>query len=110
MEFLLAAAIGVIISGGFIMLWFNLSKSSAMTTSHAEARDFARDGIARLSREIRDAEALGGREAVLEATSSSVAFTTTFNRPGAEIDATKPRLVRYWYDPTAAPGRPATSA
>jgi len=101
MELLIAAAIGVIISGVLIMIWMTVSRSSAMTASHAEARDFARDGISRLSREIRDAEALPGLVAVLEAGPSCVVVTTTFNREGAEVDTTKPRVVRYWYDPTA---------
>ena len=101
MELLIVCVIGSIITGGLITLWFNISRSSAMTVSHAEARDFARDGIARLSREIRDVEALPGEQAVLEAEPNSIAFSTTFNREGNEADATKPRLVRYWYDENA---------
>lgn len=101
MELLIVLVIGSIISGGLIMLWFNINRSSAMTASHAEARDFARDGIARLAREIRDVEALPGAQAVQKATPSSIVFTTTFNRAGNELDATKPRLVRYWYDASA---------
>jgi hypothetical protein len=101
MELLIVIVIGSIVTGGIIMLWFNISRSSAMTTSHAEARDFARDGIARLSREIRDAEALPGKQAVQEAKANSIAFTTTFNVSGNEFDTTKPRLVRYVYDDVA---------
>ncbi len=100
MEFLIAAVIGVIISGVLIMMWINIGRSSAMTVSHAEARDFARSGIARLSREVRDAEALPGYVAVLEAGPTSIVVTTTFNRSGADVETTKPRVVRYWYDPT----------
>lgn len=96
MELLIVCVIGSIVTGSMIMLWFNINKSSAMTTSHAEARDHARDGIARLSREIRDAEALPPSEtAVIEAQPTSIAFTTTFNEAGNELDSTTPRLVRY---------------
>ena len=94
----IVCVIGSIVTAAIIMISFDISRSAAMTVSHAEARDFARDGIARLSREIRDAEALPGQEAVLEAEANSIAFTTTFNREGNEVDSTKPRLVRYWYD------------
>jgi len=94
MELLIVCVIGSILTGGMIMLWFNINKSSAITTSHAEARDFARDGIARLTREVRDAEVLS-KVAIIEASPSSIAFTTTFNKPGNEIYETKPRLVRY---------------
>lgn len=104
MELLIVCVIGSIITGGLIMLWFNINRSSAMTASHAEARDFARDGIARLSREIRDAEALPGEQAVQEAEPLSIAFTTTFNVAGNEVDTTAPRLVRYWCD-GLLPGR-----
>ena len=95
MELLIVCVMGSIVTGGMIMLWFNINKSSAMTTSQAEARDFARDGIARLSREVRDAEALPSEEAVLEAGPTSIAFTTTFNKAGNEVDSAAPRLVRY---------------
>jgi len=98
MELLIVCVIGSIVTGGLIMLWFNITRSAAMTTSHAEARDFARDGIARLSREIRDAEALPGEQAIVQATAFSISFTTTFNKAGSEIDTTLPRLVRYRYD------------
>jgi len=95
MELLIVCVIGSIVTGGMIMLWFNINKSSAMTASQAKARDFARSGIARLSREIRDAEALPSEEAVVEAAPNSIAFTTTFNDPDNEVDTTAPRLVRY---------------
>ena len=88
----------VIVTGGLIMIWFNINKSSAMTVSHAEARDIARDGIARLSREIRDVEALAGNEAVQVAEENVIVITTTFNREGNEVETTKPRLVRYRYE------------
>lgn len=98
MELLVVCVIGVVVTGGLILMWFNISRSSAMTVSHAEARDFARDGIARLSREIRDVEALAGEQAVQEADGFSIAFTTTFNTEGNESDLTTPRLVRYRYE------------
>lgn len=101
MELLIVIVIGSIVTGGILMIWFSISRSSAMTTSHAEARDFARDGIARLSREIRDAEAVPGKQAVQQARPNSIAFTTTFNVTGSEFDTTKPRLVRYVYDDVA---------
>lgn len=101
MELLIVCIIGSVVTGGIIMLWFNINQSSAITTSHAEARDFARDGVARLSREIRDAEALPSNVAVQQAGPFSITFTTTFNKLGNDVDTTKPRLVRYWYDKTA---------
>lgn len=99
-EILVVMIIGVILTGAMIMLWVNITRSGAVTTSHAEARDIARSGVARLSREIRDVEALPGAQAIQEAGPFSIAFYTTFNRVGAEVESTKPRLVRYSYNQT----------
>ncbi len=95
MELLVVCVIGSIVAGAMITTWFGLTRSSAITTSHAQTRDFARDGVARLVREIRDAEALPGQAAVVDAQPTSLAFTTTFNQEGNEVDSTLPRLVRY---------------
>lgn len=97
MELLIVCIIGSIVTGGMIFLWFNINRSSAMTVSHAETRDFARDGIARLSREIRDAEAAPETQAIQEATANDLSFYTTFNQAGNEISKTTPRLVHYRY-------------
>jgi len=98
MELLVVVAIGSVITGMVLMVWFGLNRSSAMTTSSSQARDFARDGIARLGREIRDAEPLPGHEAIQQADAWSITFTTSFNEVGNDLATTAPRLVRYWYD------------
>jgi Tfp pilus assembly protein PilW len=95
MELLVVCLVGSIVTCAMITTWFSLNRSSAMTTSHAQTRDFARDGVARLVREVRDAEALPSQAAVVEAQPTSIAFTTTFNQAGNEVDSISPRLVRY---------------
>ena len=59
-ELLIVIIIGSVISGALLMTWFSLNDSYSFTTRSSEAQDFARDTVARMGREIRDAEGEGG--------------------------------------------------
>ena len=97
-ELLVAMVIGSIVSGLLVLGWISLSQAYSHTTSSSQSRDDARQAVARLSREIRDAEATGGLSAVTSASNSTlIEFTTTFNIEGNTGPSPTPVLTRYEY-------------
>jgi hypothetical protein len=97
-EVLVAAAIGVVLTGMLVLIWIALSDSWTVTARGSESRDFARDAVARLSREVRDAEPkIGAQDAFLLAEPFKIQFTTTFNIAGNESSSTTPVLTEYEY-------------
>lgn len=97
-EVLVVVAIGSVITGAILLSWFALGRSYALTTSSSEAREFARDAVARLARELRDAEPDGVSPALRVVTNDEVIFTTTFNDKDNELVGSQPALTRYWYE------------
>jgi len=98
MELLVVMAIGSIVSGLLVLTWISLTQAYSHTTRSSESRDDARQAVARLSREIRDAEATGGLSAVTSASNSTlIEFTTTFNIEGNTSPSPTPVLTRYEY-------------
>ena len=105
MELLVVMAIGSIVSGLLVLTWISLTQAYSHTTSSSESRDDARQAVARLSREIRDAEATGGVSAVTSnSTSTLIEFTTTFNIEGNTDPSPTPVLTRYEYRIDAVTG------
>ena len=99
-EVLIAASVGVIITGMLIAVWIALTGSWTVTARGSEARDFARDSVARMSREIRDMEpAVGEPSAISMAEADCIRFTTTFNVSGNQSVSTTPVLTEYKYEP-----------
>jgi len=96
-EVLVVVVIGAIISGAILLTWFSLSDSYSFTTRSSEAQDFARDAVARMGRELRDAEPRGGNLAIVYADNDEISFTTTFNERGNESRQVEPVLTRYYY-------------
>ena len=96
-ELLVAMVIGSIVSGLLVLGWISLSQAYSHTTSSSESRDDARQAVARLSREIRDAEATGGLSAVTSASDRIIEFTTTFNIEGNTGPSPTPVLTQYEY-------------
>ena len=103
-ELLVVIAIGSVISGALLITWFSLNDSYSFTTRNSEAQGFARDAVARLGRELRDAEPKGGALAITHAYSDEIEFTTTFNEQGNESRQVEPVLTRYYYERDEARG------
>lgn len=97
-ELLVVVAIGSVVTGAVLLTWFSLSRSYSMTTSGAQSRELARDAVARLARELRDAEPKGTYPALRSVGTDEIVFTTTFNEPGNELVNSEPVLTRYWYE------------
>lgn len=103
-EVLVAATIGVVITGMLIAVWISLSSSWTATARGAEARDFARDAVARMSRELRDMEPrVGQATAIIDAEPFRVRFTTTFNLSGNANASVTPVLTEYSYEQVTKP-------
>jgi prepilin-type N-terminal cleavage/methylation domain-containing protein len=87
-ELLVAMAIMGVISTMLLLTWFALSNSYSYSINSANARDDGRQALARLQREIRDAQkptiAAGtASDAILtRARPYTIAFFTTFNEVG----------------------------
>jgi prepilin-type N-terminal cleavage/methylation domain-containing protein len=114
-ELLVAMAIMSVITAMTLLGWFALSDSYSYSVKSADARDSGRQAIARVQREVRDAQrpAIGylsgtaADAAVYRARSYWIALCTTFNQAGnSEADwesngssyqavSTVPRLVVY---------------
>lgn len=91
-ELLVGMTIMSVISLMLLTAWFALGKSYSFTLSSSDARDYGRQAMSRLQREIRDAQKpqasyFGGSAAasdaiVYRARPYWIAFTTTFNKSG----------------------------
>ena len=97
-ELLVVLVVGTIVSGLIIVGWISLTTAYSHNTRSSKSRDDARLAVARISREIRDAEPNGGATAIISATAGSIVFTTTFNVEGNTSATTKPVLTKYEYD------------
>jgi len=103
-ELLVVLAIGSVLSGALLLTWFSLNNSYSFTTRSSNAQDFARDAVARMGRELRDAEPKGADLAIIYADSDEIIFTTTFNEQGNESRQVEPVLTRYYYERDDARG------
>jgi prepilin-type N-terminal cleavage/methylation domain-containing protein len=103
-ELLVVIAIGSVVTGALLLTWFSLGKSYSMTTKSTQSREFARDAVARLARELRDAEPSGTYPALRSVGVDEIVFTTTFNDAANEQANSEPLLTRYWYEWDAAAG------
>lgn len=104
-ELLIAMSIMTVISAMIVMGWAAAQRSWAYSRNSAEARDLARVGLSRMTREIRDAEVPSNAylastglplssPSIVRSRQMWIAFFTTFNQPGSMPDV-KPRLVVY---------------
>jgi len=96
-ELLVVMAIGSVLSGALLLTWFSLNNSYSFTTRSSNAQDFARDAVARMGRELRDAEPKGADLAIKYAANDEIVFTTTFNEQGNDSRLVEPVETRYWY-------------
>ena len=100
-ELLMAASISVILGGMIIGTWWALTNSYASTVKRGKATDTSRLAVARMEREIRDAEqppasVTETEVAITRARPYYIVLYTSFNKDGNEdYAATPPRLVMY---------------
>lgn len=99
-ELLVVMVIMSIVTTMIIMTWIALQNSYAFTVDSTNQRVAARDAMARMVRELRDAQGGVNVSAITTATANSVAFMTTFNDPGAN-NAGVNLPTRYEYDSDA---------
>lgn len=83
-ELLVAMSVLAVLTGMILVTWFALQSSFADQARANEARDFARDAVARMVREIRDGtQSTAGGNGVYDASGNQVTISTTFNDPGS---------------------------
>lgn len=99
-ELLVVMVIMSIVTTMIIITWIALQNSYAFTVDSTNQRVAARDTMARMVRELRDAQGSVTDSAIISATANRVEFMTTFNDPGADNTGVN-RLTRYQYDPSA---------
>jgi len=99
-ELLVVMVIMSIVTTMIIITWIALQNSYAFTVDSTNQRVAARDTMARMVRELRDAQGSVTDSAIISATENRVDFMTTFNDPGADTTGVN-RLTRYQYDPSA---------
>lgn len=103
-ELLVGMSIMAVLSTMIIMTWVSLSNSYSFTMKSARQRDDARAAISRMSREIRDAQAVqgSGKQPFVRTDPDEIRFYSTFNMAGAATPTTHPRLTRFIFVVTDA--------
>jgi len=99
-ELLVAMSIGVMLTGMILVTWFALQDSFVNQARASEAREFTRDAVARMVREIRDGtQSTSGGNGVYDASENQITIYTTFNDAGS-VDAGYGNLLltRFKYD------------
>jgi prepilin-type N-terminal cleavage/methylation domain-containing protein len=96
-ELLVGLVITALLSSMMLMVYFALSGSFSYSAKSTTAREQARQALARMAREIRDAEALSSNTevAVVRARERWIQFYSTFNEEGNDDPSMAPHLVLY---------------
>lgn len=96
-ELLVGLIIMSILTTMILVSWFALSRSYSYSVTSNKARDSAREAIARLARETRDAQSVDAtaEAALIRARARTVVVSTTFNMADNGDPTTTPRLVMY---------------
>lgn len=79
-ELLVAMSILAVVTTMILATWFSLQKSFAQTSRASQSREFARDAVARMTQEIRDAQAAGSGSAITTAERFKIVFYSTYNQ------------------------------
>ena len=108
-ELLIGMAIASVLSGMVLVGWFTLQDSYSSSVKSNKAREYARDGMSRMVREIRDARAGSSvMFAVTSASGNAIRLTTSFNDAKAASDKASdmldfsPRAVTFTYNATTS--------
>ena len=96
-ELLVAIVIMGVLSTMIIGSWIALTDAYSSTSRANRQRDAANFAIARMAREIRDAQKLtgAGGEAIVMARADEIRFYSTFNTGTAADPTARPRLTRF---------------
>lgn len=96
-ELLVSMVIMGVLSAMILGSWFALSKAYSFTSRTNKQRDVANLAIARMAREIRDAEGVHGGTtgAFTRVHPHEVRFYSTFNMAGNSDPTSTPRLTRF---------------
>jgi prepilin-type N-terminal cleavage/methylation domain-containing protein len=96
-ELLVSLIVLSILTTMILVTWFALSRSYSYSITSNNARDYAREAVARLEREVRDAQAdnATAEAALIRARPRSIVVATTFNRSDSHNPTTTPYLVMY---------------
>lgn len=96
-ELLVGMVVMLVLSGMLIMVYFAMTGSFSYSAKSSTARDQARQALARMAREIRDAEAIpdNNEVAMVRAREKWTAFYSTFNEVGNSDPDMVPHLVIY---------------
>jgi len=117
MELLVTMVIASVLSSMVLMSWFALNSSYAYSVNSSHAREDGRIALARIQREVRDAEGVPGNYTqlpplqfdlknepmILRSRPWTLVFTTTFNETDNSNPTKIPHLVCYrvYYDSSA---------
>jgi prepilin-type N-terminal cleavage/methylation domain-containing protein len=99
MELLIAMSILSVVTAMILVSWFALQSSFGQTSKASHAREFARDAVARMTQEIRDAQGSDQGSAITEATRWEIVFYSTYNMAGNATTGTTPRQTAFVYMP-----------
>ena len=100
-ELLIVMVIMGIVSTMILTTWFGLGRAYSYTSKSSKAREYARDSVARMTREIRDAS-LGPNGAAMFVQGAcgpdKITLYSFFNAPDAHKIGATPRLVQFYLD------------
>lgn len=101
-ELLVIMVIMGVLSTMLVGVWFALTNASAFSSTSSQQQDNAREAVARMSREIRDAQApaAGNATAFVLADPYEIQFYSTFNDADADDPSSVPQLTRFVYKET----------
>ena len=97
-ELLVSMVVLGLITAMIITVWISLQASYAYASRASQAREAARVGVARMTMEIRDAQASGLSSAITEAGPFTIVFYSTFNAAGNDVVDSTPRQTAFVYD------------
>jgi len=98
-ELLISMVVLGIITTMIVTVWIGLQSSYAQTSKASQAREAARDGVTRMTEEIRDAQALTTNGyAITGAEPFKIVFYSTYNQAGNNVVDSVPRQTAFVYD------------
>lgn len=96
-ELLVAMSILAVVTSMILMSWFALQKSFAQTSRASQSRESARDAVARMTQEIRDAQGSNQGSAITEAERTWIVFYSTYNMTENATTNSAPRQTAFVY-------------
>lgn len=96
-ELLVAISILAVVTTLILTSWFALQSSFAQTSRASQSREFARDAVARMTQEIRDAQAVGSGSAIITAERFKIEFYSAYNQADSDNARSVPRQTAFVY-------------